>query len=318
MAIQRVLLGVAGVAFLLAGCGESERGGGDGDGTIPPSVPVEADAFSRAYADAFCTSIGPCCAAQSYAFDANLCRSTLEALLTALVRYYAGQPNVSFDEQGAGRCVSAVRAAYTACTDRDAYAAVDDSCDMFRGTVPAGGSCHEGFECAETASESAYCDTGVCTVEVDPSDPFDAPHAAAGAACNYTCDDSGSCSGTGGDTVTGVCWTEDGLVCGSAGTCVSAPAVGSPCASYHCAVDAHCEGSVCVADTATGSCDSGDDACLSTSFCDYSVSPYVCRPRKQNGELCETGDECASDKCEGDRCVPWSVASPELCAGVLD
>jgi hypothetical protein len=120
----------------------------------------------------------------------------------------------------------------------------------------------------------------------------------------------------GGDTVIGVCWTEDGLVCTS-GICVAAPAIGSPCVSNRCGVDAHCEGTVCVADTATGPCPGGDGDCLSTSLCDYDVDPSVCRPRAANGELCDYGDECVSGKCEGDRCVPWSMANPELCAGVV-
>ena len=315
MALGRAFFAIVVMAFVLAACGDSKKEGGDTD--IPPATPIEPDAFARDYAAAFCTSIAPCCASQSYAHDTDVCRAVLEAALTALVRYYQGQPNVSFDQEEAGRCVNAVRTAYSACTDRDAYEAVDDGCDMFRGTVPTGGSCHESFECADSGNDSVSCETGVCTEYSDPGDPFDAPHATSGAACNYTCDTSGSCSGSGGDTVTGVCWTSDGLVCGSSGTCVAAPTVGSACVSYHCGVDAHCEGTVCVVNTATGPCPGGDGDCLSTSYCDYTGDSSQCVPRKANGELCDSSYECVSDKCVGDRCVPWSAANPELCAGLV-
>ena len=137
---------------------------------------------------------------------------------------------------------------------------------------------------------------------------------------------AGSCSysttvpDTGPVTATVSCWTDDGVYCASDGICAAVPAIGQACAfGQYCGKDAHCKNGLCADDQATGPCQSSDD-CLAPSYCDYSAdaSSGQCAPLKANGATCRMASECAGGQCLSFVCRTWSVATPEVCAGLLN
>jgi hypothetical protein len=247
----------------------------------------------------------------------------VQAFISATMSQYANNPNVVYDEAAAGTCIDAYRTVLSACTNRDLSKQLNTACDnIFRGTVPLGGSCGTTTECAKPATGGVSCTTAVCTVTPSYSSPTSEPHAVAGQACTETCSATGAsgsiCGGysapDGGAAA--YCWTNDGLACSSAKICEAAPGVGQTCIDMsYCATDAYCLNGKCVASQATGPCPSGRE-CLSTSYCDYTTKQ--CTPLKQNGEACNQGSECLAGQCEQDHCRNWSVATLSSCAGLLD
>jgi hypothetical protein len=312
---------VLAAACSLVGCkGKSESGDDGGGGHASTAVPVAASSFGQSFATAYC-AIGACCQREGYAFTSS-CEATVKAYVDSRVTESLQKPGVSFDEASAGTCVEAYGAAVKACTDRKLSDAVDDACQhLFRGTVPEGGACTTDQACADIPGVSyVQCDTGVCKRGTNSSAGSEV-HAKLGEPCAYTCEEDefglGCSSGSGTTTPQSMagCYQNDGLYCTKAFVCAPLPKAGESCPEYVCALDSYCNGSTCVARTATGPCPNYDE-CLHTSYCDDSTQ--MCTPLKANGSACNLSDECSSDHCAEDACREWSVASASACAGLLD
>jgi len=308
-------------AALLAGCGES-KGDDDDDGNPSHGTPVQETAFGKNFASAMCRGIGPCCAREGYAYTEATCLQTAQAYIDALVAAQTSHAGVAFNESAAGGCVELYREATQACTDRSILRRADNPCSkIFQGTVPEGGHCGEDTECADVYGDDyPTCEAGVCTRAVDTFTASEV-HAKLGEPCGLSCyvDEYGSgCSSSLANLPThDACWREDGLVCNDNGVCEAIPAVGAPCPDYVCNVGAYCNQTtrVCTVSLPTGPCLNYDD-CASTSYCDTTVG--MCIALKANGVTCNTDRECQSGQCEGDVCHEWTIATPSLCAGLLD
>jgi hypothetical protein len=263
-----------GVGALFSACGKSEGTG------------VETrEEFATRAASTFCESLGACCSAGSFAFDASSCKSQMAARFNA--NWSALE--VSFDPAAAERCLEDL-SAHIECGEVD-----DDgigSCnDVFRGKVALGGACSSDIECQPAAAGSVSCsedgdsEDGVCVVSSETGAP--ARRGVVGEACNSTCDDRGageSCDvsvpvpapGPGGEPVVdpATCYLSDGLYCSFAvsGTCKALARLGEPCDSY--------------------------DACMDGSFCDFEAG--TCKSPQPNGSPCSSSEHCQSDYCDYD------------------
>jgi hypothetical protein len=288
-----------------------------------PAGSVQTSDLAVQIAAAHCEGIAACCIAGGFSSDTAGCKASMQAQLNAFLTVHFADSYQSYDAAAAGRCVDAYRAAMTACTNRPLSQAISSACDaMFVGTVALGGPCTTSNDCIQNDTNSVSCDAGICAVSTASISMTNAPRGTLGQACRSTCEDSGNggsgCSGSAvASSATAVCWVNDGLVCGSSGTCVAVPTLGQSCAgSYHCATGSYCNGNTCAQQVTTGSCSSSSSACASSSYCDSTT--MQCTPKKADGAACNGDSECTGGDCLGDRCRVWSVADPGSCAGLLD
>ncbi len=310
-------------ACSLAGCkGESSTGGGGSGGSTSTAAPIASADYPDAFAKAFC-AIGPCCQREGYAFTQTACESGFEAAIAAEVSNYLAVPGVEFDEDAAGACMQALRAAVIACTDRVLLDAEQTVCvQVFRGTVPEGGSCTANAACAPIpgAGEVSCNDKGVCA-RGNVTGLDTTLHAKLGEPCAGTCESNlngSSCEGfgtkSGAPTGDPACYRDDGLYCTDAFVCAALPKVGESCGAHsECSADTYCSGGVCVAAMASGPCEF--DECLHTSYCDTTTN--MCTPRKANGAACKQDRECSSGNCDG-VCHDWSLARGDRCSGSIN
>ncbi|MFO0584244.1 MAG: OmpA family protein [Anaeromyxobacter sp.] len=195
------------------------------------------------------------------------------------------------------------------------------------GPTACAGDCTVDANC----SSSAYCAAGVCTPKKAAGLACGGANQCAtgfcvdGVCCNGTCDKQcqacdvagklGTCSAvTGAPHGARAACTSDGSVCGGAcdGTVTTACAYpSSSCRAASCTaavatVAAACDGAghcpavqtvacapyVCGPTACAGNC-TGDDACVSTSFC----GGGVCKPKLQLGVACGRDGECAGGRC---------------------
>ncbi|HEY3236212.1 MAG TPA: hypothetical protein VGJ84_15960, partial [Polyangiaceae bacterium] len=120
-------LGALVMGFLLAaGCGGStEEGGPGGTGGAPSVGPVSQQDFARVFASSACSSMASCCQANKFAYDYQVCKSSLEGQLQASLFRIQGLA-VGYDAAAAGQCTGGVIEVLSACKG-DAFAS--DSCD---------------------------------------------------------------------------------------------------------------------------------------------------------------------------------------------
>ena len=123
--------------------------------------------------------------------------------------------------------------------------------------------------------------------------------------CNSTCSASGnsvSCFGFGGDDegFKRACYRNDGLLCGSNGTCEALIEEGGACEeSFNspCVEGLRCAEGVCSPQLAAGeACDNNND-CMS-DFCE--TGGGVCANLIVDGEMCQEEIPCASSFCSTD------------------
>jgi hypothetical protein len=299
-----------------AGCSQAEP-----DHASNPQSDLNTEAagdFATAFPTAFCEGIAGCCAAADIPSDVANCKDLLTAQLSASLSRIASL-KYAYDASAAADCIKASRAGLVACTDPEAMDAAKRVCSgVFMGTVALGGACSDSGECIKTNAPYVSCDAGVCTAESDYDFPSDEVHGVRGDPCQASCraneDGSSNCRAPAQGGSSGVfCWANDGLVCGSGGTCVDAPVLGETCSAY-CADGAYCGSGLCVESTATGPCRSDDGTCLSSSYCDWTAS--TCTPKKANGAACNSDRECVGGDCYRDVCRSWTVASAETCLGL--
>jgi len=313
-----VILGWAGASAV--GCGGEQVGGSR------PTGAVQSDDFASQLAQAFCAGISGCCGTGGFTTDTASCAAALATQIDTQFTTRYASPNIGYDLIAAGRCVDAYRSAASDCYNRKAGDSVNAICiQVFPGKVALGGACTSSEECAQDAARSVNCTTGVCGISGSSTPSLDGPHAKLGEACGSTCETMATGGMTCGGAVNydprrslATCWVDDGLVCGASGSCVAVPSVGQPCAdTYQCALGAYCNGTSCVAQSATGSCSgSAYDACVISSYCDSTT--YECAPKLPNGAACLSDSVCSGGDCLDGLCRTWSLANANTCSGNLD
>lgn len=306
------------LATLLMGCSDGSDGG---DG------PLAASDFIPAAATGICADLGDCCEQDQHPFSAESCRETYtDALEERLAR-----DTVTYDADAGGRCVRALRSSPASC---DVTAAEFEACnDVFRGTIPIGGTCVEGPDCVGFP-DAALCvpagasgDQQVCTAIYPAQQPI---RASQGEACAATCrpDTPYTCNSFGPEPVNG-CYTDDGLYCSqTTGTCAPLIPEGGACALAErngCAPGSFCDRGACIAVRAEsescivdacapafGCASPSDDACRAGLVCNSGATEPLCVAPQPDGSSCTSFRECASGWCELE-CDDASCASPGYC-----
>jgi hypothetical protein len=150
--------------------------------------------------------------------------------------------------------------------------------------------------CAAAVKESATGD-GVCGAAKNGTNPHSDCVMGSGGACGQTgsCDGAGACKlqSSGLSCGTGsVCDgnTAKGQQCDGLGACVNNP-TGTDCAEKKCVSPTGCKAE-CMADT----------DCSGAGWCDKSVTPNLCRPKKKNGTACTATTECENPFCVDSVC----------------
>lgn len=268
-----------GVGLLLAalvGCA-----GDVGDSAAPPA-PIDGEEDIEA---AWCEALVRC---DVYP-DLEACLAAIDVVGDDLrAAFEAG--HASYDPSAAAACHSALE--QVSCEELAISPDLAD-CDVWGGTVPDGGDCGTGAECA-----SAFCDQGDC----DP----------ALSCCVGTCAAEELEPGVpiAGDCSTAACVPE--AYCDEAvapATCRALVAVDQPCAEGQCESDLYCRVTDALAGTGVCSrlpvegeaCDPGYPVCArADNWCD--PADNRCHKLAAVGEAC---DEVS------DNCVPYAWCSPE-------
>ncbi|MES1173457.1 MAG: hypothetical protein ABUL62_03935 [Myxococcales bacterium] len=279
--------GVVLVAALVPGCGGSDD--------------VSIEDFPKRLAKVICDQLVGCCRAAAMPLDAGTCNANASAYFQQAFSEQ-DRSKVHYDGSAADGCLSAYSQALSSCTLQEADSeALDAACSkVFVGTVPVGGICKQGAECAPQSGARVSCNfssgsvaQGICTLET--SSPGAAPHGKQGEACVGSCT-SDSCdnfpSGSGSTTTT-LCFASEGLYCDLQSTCQPTLADGQPC-SY--------------------------DGCSQASYCDAN---RICAAKKADGASCTGSSECVARNCvfpddsasNSGTCGSDSLATAKTCAG---
>jgi hypothetical protein len=279
---MRTTLVLAGVVAI-GGCG------GNG-GSIPiDELPGRVEAT-------YCRVLVSC----SYMPDEATCREAFDlagGMGTTVAAVKRG--TATYDGQLAAQCLGAFP------SDCTARPELPFNCsDMLMGTVPAGGSCVQGIECAGRAECMKPPGCGdACCVGSCADHPM---------SCATACPDGTTCDGS---------------------ACVPTSPVGASCTtSSACTPPALCsfpvgswEGGVCASPAASGAaCDPTRTlTCVRPDdYCDTTTG--TCTRRHAAGAACSSSDECAGDApCKAGTCVAASsVGGPcgddvHTCLGML-
>lgn len=304
-------LALAALALDAAACSSRDQTAADVDATpkgqeaavdaVPAETPFESSVpgdvakadFASVLGAVRCEHAQRCCQAARYALDVAACKQHVVELWSDL-----DDPKTVYDPAAAGDCVRAQERELLTCFDRTLVIA--EACRaVTTGTVPVGGDCTTARQCATpTGRERMACTAGKCEVT--------SRRQAKGEPCQATCTERydrtiSRCTtlpddAAAPDAVRQICYTEDGIACGPARTCVTAPAVGEACwGPGTCAPNAFCgPASVCVALSPPGGACTDAYACASGQRC----TAAGCVNWAAFGEPCATG-ECMSGMCDG-------------------
>ncbi len=295
-------------------------------GSPAVTVPVDRVEFPKRLARAFCEGIAHCCIDGGFPTNTAACEATMATAINDAFMVEYSSPYIAYDAVAAGACVNAFRFAASDCYNPNAGNDVDAICNQaFLGEEGLGAKCAQRAECTQY-EEPVDCVMGVCTISPSTLGSPSAVHATLGQACGQTCQSSGDgsmgCSGSvsmAGTTSSASCWVDDGLVCGTNGRCEPVPSLGQSCASaYYCMPGAYCNGAICMPQITTGSCaGSAYSACSSISaYCE--MNTLQCTPKKPDGAVCGSSEDCIGGQCEAGRCRVWSLANASTCAGLMN
>jgi hypothetical protein len=269
----------AGIAAALAnavvGCG------GHTTGTGSEAAPIAVGDFPNAAAHAFCDGMRPCCGEAGVPFDLANCLKEVAAgfqmqIDSATTRRYV--------PAAGGACVAALRTEMTSCAGGTVQGHSCDR-DLLVGTLPPGSPCGDAHDCLPPA---------MCSTTPDQSQRhcIATDAASEGEAC------TGDCAGAGGSTVgdcsagpmtndagalasehVAVCFTDQGLYCGTDETCHSMGKLGEPCTpGYGCVPGVTCD---------------SHDTCARP----------VNSVRKPPFSACVSGDKCETHVCQNGKCL---------------
>lgn len=284
-AIKRVVYG----SFVLIGaavsaCGSAARPGSSEAGA--------AQNFAAQATTQVCNSLGACCGASSFPFDATECKT---AIGPAIAQQFEAEavPSSRLDAAAAQRCLNGIQDIAQSCTAPTGF--LNDDCrTVFVGTVPVGGDCDLDAACAPENGVPAVCvmrnlyneDTsGTCVLPP----PLVVPHGKLGDACTATCIGQGACieSSSSASSVPPPCYNSDGLYCSPAGECVAQGVAGDSC--------------------------HGSPQCSVGTYCDTTATRQ-CLPALGIGDTCRSQLECESRFCPGSGPPQGGVAPVGVCS----
>jgi hypothetical protein len=238
---------------------------------------ISVDDFARAFANAFCDNIGPCCTRAGFSHDLPDCHAKVEARVRPGIDRDRNHPNLIYDGAAARSCIDIYTAALQSC--RSAGKTIERCDAIFVGRLEPGQACANDAECSPGSScrPTGNGAEVVCTLQ-KPS-----AHGKLGDTCIKTCTvpDGGWIDAI--DPSPPACYTSDGLYCSGIQKCATNPAIDGPCTSI-CANDAFCDNGVCAAKRTSGSCNPFNGACADVAYCDSATQQ--CMLRKMTGQTC--------------------------------
>lgn len=310
--IKQVVVGLACAwgAVAVTGCSSS-------DGRAPP---VALENLPQKFAKSLCDSVEPCCKADSIAYNATTCKSTVTNALTDFVARNSG---AAYDAQAAGDCLSQIKGSLDRCVTYDG--SVDRVCGgIFSKSSAIGEPCSSSSDCASQRCD--YSIDSATTVCVAP--PPEQQHGKTGEACGGDCieyDGDVGCGGLGAGEPAPYCYSSDGLFCDfRTSVCVERAKLGASCANAPCVVDAFCDpnGSVCTKPHDSGACLDvalPNSGCSDKSYCSSGFNGVgQCLTKKPDGYSCVNGTECVSKRCNAaGTCGVGPAATEDSCRGDL-
>jgi hypothetical protein len=226
---------------------------------------------------AFCATARTCCAKQGEMATLDACETMFAANNETVASLASGA--VTLNPTALSACRAAYEQAAASCEENPVLSACRG---VVVGTVPAGGKCRNGAECAKNPGPNTCLvvegQEGVC----EP-----AAHGKAREACSFTCRKGEDCTTTTYGTPTSptaICFEDEGYFCdrSESAQCEPLVALGAPCTQ--------------------------DDECGSLAFCST-----TCKQRGTEGEACAP---CVSSlTCVADKCVSPPFASLNTCEG---
>ncbi|HEY3254059.1 MAG TPA: hypothetical protein VGJ91_08935, partial [Polyangiaceae bacterium] len=305
------------LTLLGAACSSSDA---DADAEL-----VSAARFPDRFADVWCQSVAPCCAAQQIAYEPATCQSQARDFAASLLGARV-QGDTRYSAAAGTLCLTRLERTLHGCELEEASTA----CALiFVGSAAEGTPCSNGSACA-----SGYCALGEAALSgVCAKAEYRAPsHGQLGEPCVGSCGVPGSfqCPSSllpTSEGTTNYCYAEDGLHCSfdseslDALSCQPYAAVGAACdaANVSCSPGSFCAEGQCVAQQAAGPCTDTPDVCDASSYCDANQQ---CQPRKPIGARCSSGEECSSLSCDADAqavgvCDSGNKLAQRACAGLL-
>ena len=286
------LFGWVGVAALAAvGC----TGGNGG---------IERTQLLREMISAVCENVATCCHAASLDLDNVKCRDEVSFPMSGPI----GDPRLAYDAMQAEDCVAAVRDAAKGCEIID-YAPCYKA---FTGNLPPGASCSLWLDCTPGVNAFATCSRdGHCVQPTRgrPNEP-----------CSYSCVDGperATCQSIynqAAPIAEVACHSNNGLTCALSGSTPTCQPITGDCrqrVDYTCPGGGACDQSsgVCLAPVPVGAPCGPTAKCVASAYC----GSGVCQPLKRLNALCVESVECASLRCDGGLCVPFSRVASLLC-----
>jgi len=274
--LRSLVTWVASGALFGSGCGP------ENSAPERPEKDAPAATFAQDFVAEFCRGLETCCSSRGMPFTRASCD---DATLALLLLGQSTSTNQKFDDTAAQACLANVRAAVPGC------AAIElEPCErVYVGTVPTGQAC-DAFDCAPVPGAVVSCVSGTCRA---------AHRASQGESCQRTCYAENQCTQVPGepafDVMTanswGDCYVGDGLAC-MGGSCVRAPAAGSPClGGQFCDQGLRCASGTCEPYPAVGSpC----GICAPNQYCENGI----CNAKAALGASCSEDLGCTSGRCE--------------------
>ena len=348
-----LLLALLPALHLLAACDVGGGGGGDSDvrwtpdATVPPASgpPVALDAYCAQYTTLACDTAERCDCLSDFGATRAMCRAFVAESCADDVTRPVAAGTFTFDPARAGRCLAAMATIASDCalSERDVLLFDASFCDTFLvGARRAGEVCDDSDECLDPlrchedrcvalpgagapclsgarCADAHFCDaTGTCRAQL----PLGSPCAAApsGCASDLHCDAvSGLCAAdipAGGACGQAPSWCDSGLYCDArSSVCAPYVAAGGECAHarWACAGALRCDEATsrCTPYPGAGQPCSPEGLCAGELFCGAGA---VCRAPVGLGAACDDDRACASDACDGGKCVE---APSEMCSLLL-
>jgi len=229
-----------------------------------------------AMASAVCDSLGNCCSAANFAFNATACRQRETDQWTDDV-LDAQTLAVKYDAQAAGDCVRELRDNHK-CGVTGAAGDASACRRIFTGTLAVGQACTRRVECAAPG----HCNQDLTTAQFvcmgPPGDASTPGRGRLGDNCTALCDEAASCVSEASPGSV-ACYDTDALYCDV--TCQKDRAIGESC--------------------------SGMQICELGSFCNSDSS--ICTAPVPNGGICMSDQECQSGHCTAQ---PGTCADPDV------
>jgi hypothetical protein len=261
--------------------------------------PSGASSFCADYSNAYCDYAIRCGAVSMSA--KNDCLTYFQGSFCGFAVQSAAKGYQTFDTTKAKDCVAAINNA--SCT---ATSAATTSCtSLFTPAGMTGGGCFQTSDCKNTA-EACGGSTCMKTCQAAGAQGQPCPRSIScntGLRCDRTTNTCVPPGGVGTDCSNGSSACDTTTYCEfTTDLCAALPTSGQACrtSSPRCTATAYCASGTCAPKLGSGvTCSSFDSSCESGLYCDTSLTPDSCQPKKAVGGSCTSATQCT----EGLRCI---------------